>query len=141
MKNDFLAFVSSVALVEISKLSLETKRGSLREFDSVMFLRLILEMEAKYNVKFSLEESARLETLGDFYRKIVEEKLKEIIARSFPEAGSVQLSAKIRDFDGWSSLAAFSILISIEREFDKTLSVQELLKCDTLSDLVSAIER
>lgn len=139
MKNDFIAFAAAIMNVEPSMLSLETRRGSLPAFDSVVLLRLILETESKYNVKFSLEESARIETLGDFYKKVVEDRLKDKVLECFPAAAEISSDTKIRELDGWSSLAAFSILISIEREFGKTLSVQELLRCDTLSDLSSAV--
>ena len=47
-------------------LSLSTRRGSIPGWDSVNHLRLVMETERRFGVKYTLEQIPQLETLGDF---------------------------------------------------------------------------
>ena len=66
-KLDFLKFVAGVLDVPVESLSLETAYESIPEWDSVMHLRLTLEIGSEYNVDISVDEIANIKTLGQFY--------------------------------------------------------------------------
>ena len=65
---DFLRFVAGVMGVSAEGLSLATAYGAIPEWDSVMHLRLVMEMEAAYGVSLPIAAVPELKTLGDFYR-------------------------------------------------------------------------
>lgn len=64
---DFLKFVAGVLDVPVESLSLETAYESIPEWDSVMHLRLTLEIGSEYNVDIPVDEIANIKTLGQFY--------------------------------------------------------------------------
>ena len=64
---EFLEFVETVLDVGREGLSLETAFGSIPEWDSVMHLRLVMEIQDHYGVDILLEKVPELKTLGDFY--------------------------------------------------------------------------
>ena len=66
-EKDFLAFVAGVLEVPVETLSLETAYESIPEWDSVMQLRLTLEIGSTYDVEVPVDEIANIKTLGQFY--------------------------------------------------------------------------
>ncbi len=66
-ESDFLDFVSGVLAVAKDQLALDTAYGSISQWDSVMHLRLVMELENKYHVDFPLEQIPNLKTLGSLY--------------------------------------------------------------------------
>lgn len=64
---DFLKFVAGVLDVQVEVLSLETAYESIPEWDSVMHLRLTLEIGSEYNADIPVDEIANIKTLGQFY--------------------------------------------------------------------------
>lgn len=52
------------------ELSPATRRGSVPGWDSINHLRLVMEAERRFGVKYTLEQIPALETLGDFLDKI-----------------------------------------------------------------------
>ena len=64
---EFLEFVASVLGVGREGLSLETAYGSIPEWDSVMHLRLVMEIQDRFGVDIPFERVPELKTLGDFY--------------------------------------------------------------------------
>ena len=64
---EFLEFVATVLDVGREGLSLETAFGSVPEWDSVMHLRLVMEIQDHYGVDIPLDKVPELKTLGDFY--------------------------------------------------------------------------
>lgn len=64
---DFLKFVAGILDVSVESLSLETAYESIPEWDSVMHLRLTLEIGSEYNVDIPVDEIANIKTLGQFY--------------------------------------------------------------------------
>lgn len=68
--NAFIDFVAGILDVAPETLSLETAYESIPEWDSVMQLRLVMEISDHYGVDIPLEEVANLKTLADFYRFI-----------------------------------------------------------------------
>ena len=66
-KSQFLDFVASVLEVPNSTISLDTAYESIPEWDSVMQLRLTLEIGTEYGVEIPVDEIANVKTLGAFY--------------------------------------------------------------------------
>lgn len=66
-KQAFLDFVAGVFEVDASTLSLETKYNSIPQWDSVMHLRLVMEIEAECDVEIPIDKVGELDTLGKFY--------------------------------------------------------------------------
>lgn len=69
-ENVFLGFVAGVLGVDMARISLETAYETIPEWDSVMHLRLVMEIGSEYNVDFPLEKIPELKTLGEFYEYI-----------------------------------------------------------------------
>ena len=63
---EFLGFVATVLGVDRAALSLETAYGTIAEWDSVMHLRLVMEIEGKYGVDIPMEKVPEIRTLKDF---------------------------------------------------------------------------
>jgi len=51
-------------------ISLDTAYESIPEWDSVMQLRLTLEIGTEYNVEIPVDEIADIKTLGGFYKYV-----------------------------------------------------------------------
>ena len=69
-ENDFLNFVAGILEVPRESISLETAYESIPEWDSVMQLRLTLEIGTEYNVEIPVDEIANIKTLGEFYKYV-----------------------------------------------------------------------
>lgn len=67
-EKEFLEFVAGVLEVPRDNLSLETAYGSIPAWDSVMQLRLTLEIGEAYGVEIPVDAIADIRTLGGFYR-------------------------------------------------------------------------
>ena len=69
-KVNFLSFVANLFEVSPESLSLETAYESIPQWDSVMHLRLMMEVGAAYGVDIPLDEIPTLKTLGAIYSKV-----------------------------------------------------------------------
>ena len=69
-EREFLAFVAGILEVDPAAISLETAYESIPEWDSVMHLRLTLEIGCEYNVEIPVDEIADIKTLDGFYRYV-----------------------------------------------------------------------
>lgn len=67
-EKNFLAFVAGIFEVPVEALSLDTAYESIPEWDSVMHLRLTLEIGSEYNVEIPVDEIANIKTLREFYK-------------------------------------------------------------------------
>lgn len=65
---EFLSFMAEILEADKNTLSLETSQDDVETWDSLMQLRLIGEVEAKYSVMIPMDEISKLTTLGAFYR-------------------------------------------------------------------------
>lgn len=65
--DEFLTFVAEILEVDVSAISSDTRYGEIPEWDSLMHLRLIGEIEERYDVEMPLEDVSDIQTLGDFY--------------------------------------------------------------------------
>lgn len=66
-ENEFLDFVATVLSVDRGSLSFETAYESIPEWDSVMHLRLVMEVQDRFGVDIPLERVPEVKTLGDFF--------------------------------------------------------------------------
>lgn len=71
----FLDFVADIFVVPRDTLSAETSYLSIPEWDSLMQIRLVAEIEDEYGVEIPSDRIAELKTLADFYL-IVESREK-----------------------------------------------------------------
>ena len=69
-ESSFLGFVAGILDVPRESISLDTAYESIPEWDSVMQLRLTLEIGTEYNVEIPVDEIANIQTLGGFYKYI-----------------------------------------------------------------------
>ena len=69
-ESSFLDFVAGILDVSRESISLDTVYESIPEWDSVMQLRLTLEIGTEYNVEIPVDEIADIKTLGGFYKYI-----------------------------------------------------------------------
>ena len=67
---DFLVFVASVMQVDPSELSGDTRFKEFKKWDSLMHMRLVMEIEEEYDVEIPIEEVPTIKTLNDFYKYI-----------------------------------------------------------------------
>lgn len=69
------------------------------------------------------------------------EKFLELMAEIFEvEVEQISLDTDFRkEIEDFSSLMGFSIIITMEEEYDVKLSVGEFLKCKTLADIYRKI--
>jgi len=65
-REEFFALAVRVFGVGRELLSEETAYGSIPEWDSVNHLRLVMEAEKAFGVRYALEQIPSLRTLGDF---------------------------------------------------------------------------
>jgi len=65
-RDEFFALAARVFGVGRESLSEETAYGSIPEWDSVNHLRLVMETEKAFGVRYALDRIPSLKTLGDF---------------------------------------------------------------------------
>lgn len=65
--DEFLAFVAQIMGVSAEVLSADTSYQSISQWDSLMHIRLVAEIEERYEVEIPIDEVASIRTLGDFY--------------------------------------------------------------------------
>ena len=52
----------------------------------------------------------------------------------------VTLETRFRDVDNWSSLMGFGILVMLENDFGRRMTVDEFLTCQTVGDLWTSLK-
>ena len=65
---DFLNFVAGVMQVNPSDLTGETRFKEYKKWDSLMHMRLVMEIEEEYDVEIPIDEVPNIKTLNDFYQ-------------------------------------------------------------------------
>ena len=56
------------------------------------------------------------------------------------DAGTIHSSSVLQDISGWSSLTFIGLIATIDDEFGVSVSPGKILKCQTVNDLLDAIE-
>lgn len=52
----------------------------------------------------------------------------------------VTLETRFRNVDNWSSLMGFGILVTLENDFGRRMTVDEFLACQTVGDLWTSLK-
>ena len=65
---EFLSFMAEILETDREKLTLETTQEEVETWDSLMQLRLVGEVEAKYGVTIPMDAVSKIITLGGFYQ-------------------------------------------------------------------------
>ena len=68
--NKFIEFVSNIFEVDPSELSEDTAFGQHEKWDSLMHIRLVMEIEDEYNIEIPIDDVPNIKTLKDFYQYI-----------------------------------------------------------------------
>ncbi len=71
-ERQFLDFVAGILEVPGESISLETAYESIPQWDSVMQLRLTLEIGTEYDVEIPVDEIADIKTLNGFYKFVAQ---------------------------------------------------------------------
>lgn len=66
----FLQFVADIMEVDVTELSMNTAYNEFPAWDSMMQLRLVMEIEDEYGVEIPFEKVPQIKTLQDFYQYI-----------------------------------------------------------------------
>ena len=69
---EFLSFIADILEVDKNTLTLETSQDDVETWDSLMQLRLLGEIAAKYGVMIPMERISTIKKLNDFYQYIKE---------------------------------------------------------------------
>ena len=70
MTKTLFEIVSRVMNIPIEKISDSSGPDSIPDWDSFNMFVLLDEIEKEFNVKFSLEETLEIKTVGDFKKKL-----------------------------------------------------------------------
>ena len=65
---DFLSFVAGIMQVDVTELSEMTRYKEFKKWDSLMHMRLVMEVEEKYDVEIPIDEIPNIKTLNDLYQ-------------------------------------------------------------------------
>lgn len=64
----FLTVVAEIFEVDPKDISMKTKYGEYEIWDSLMMMKLIMEIEAEYGCQIPIEKAAVIKTLEDLYQ-------------------------------------------------------------------------
>lgn len=67
---EFIKFLSEILNVDASVLTKNTKYQGIPEWDSLMQIRIVAEIEEKYNVDIPIDSIDSLLSINDFYEFI-----------------------------------------------------------------------
>lgn len=67
---DFINFIAGVMEVDPECLTEETAYGTIDKWDSLMHMRMVMEIEEEYDVEIPIDEIPNIKTLKDFYKYI-----------------------------------------------------------------------
>lgn len=70
MMQDFINFIAGVMDVDPATLGEDTEYGTIEKWDSLMHMRMVMEVEEEYDVEIPIDEIPNLKTLKDFYKYI-----------------------------------------------------------------------
>ncbi len=65
---DFLKFIAGVMEVDPSEINEDTAFGVFEKWDSLMHMKLVMEVEEEYDVEIPIDETPEIKTLKDLYR-------------------------------------------------------------------------
>ena len=69
---EFIEFIAGIMKVDPEILTEDTEYGSIEEWDSLMHMKLVMEIEEEYDVEIPIDDIPNIKTLKDFYSYIEE---------------------------------------------------------------------
>ena len=67
---DFINFVARVMEVDPAELTEDTAYGTIAKWDSLMHMRIVMEIEEEYDVEIPIEDIPNIKSIKDFYSYI-----------------------------------------------------------------------
>lgn len=67
---DFIKFIAGVMEADPETLNEDTAYGTIDKWDSLMHMRLVMEIEEEYDVEIPIEDIPNIKTIKDFYKYI-----------------------------------------------------------------------
>jgi acyl carrier protein len=67
-ETELLTFISKVLEIDLSSISLDSEYGVLKNWDSLMMIRIIAELEDHLKINISFEEIPKIKKIKDFLR-------------------------------------------------------------------------
>ncbi len=67
---DFIKFVAGVMEIDPSEINEDTAYGQHEKWDSLMHMRLVMEIEEEYDVEIPIDEVPHIKTIKEFYQYI-----------------------------------------------------------------------
>ncbi len=67
MEDKFLSFVANVLNIDVKKISMDSKYGDVENWDSVMMLNLVMELEEEYGCSIPIEKISKGISLRELY--------------------------------------------------------------------------
>ena len=67
MEDKFLSFVADVLNVDVKNISMDSKYGDVENWDSVMMLNLVMELEEEYGCSIPIEKITKGISLRELY--------------------------------------------------------------------------
>lgn len=67
---DFINFIAGVMEVDPRELTEDTAYGTIEQWDSLMHMRMVMEIEEEYDIEIPIEEIPNIKSLKDFYKYI-----------------------------------------------------------------------
>ena len=70
------------------------------------------------------------------------EKFLELMAEVYDiDVEAISADSNIREIEGFSSLIGFSIIVTIEDEYNVEITVPEFLECNTIAELYEKVNK
>ena len=67
---ELIDFIAGVMEVDPSTINEDTAYGQCEKWDSLMHMRLVMEIEEEYDVEIPIDEVPNIKTIKDFYQYI-----------------------------------------------------------------------
>lgn len=67
---DFLIFFADILEVDRNMVSMDTKQNDISEWDSLMQVRIVAEIEETYGVRILSEDVSKYNSILDFYELV-----------------------------------------------------------------------
>lgn len=67
---EFIDFIAGVMEVDPSELDENTAYGQIEKWDSLMHMRLVMEVEEEYDTEIPIDEVPNIKTLKDLYKYV-----------------------------------------------------------------------
>ena len=69
---ELINFIAGVMELDPSELSEETAYGTIEKWDSLMHMKLVMEIEEEFDTEIPIDEVPNIKTIRDFYKYIEE---------------------------------------------------------------------